>query len=157
MSTVVSKHSRRENKNKEQTKTKNRTTKNKRKLKTTTKRPHTIYIFHFFQLFIFAGGSQRSESENDIGTAPSCDVILSVGGVDPFLPEVELQARLVEQFHPQDNSWTTMTRLPDGRHHHGAALVDKAIYIIGDPCFLCVFQRSGAVWKSRWPSSAPRL
>ena len=63
---------------------------------------------------------------------PSSDIILSVGGVNPFHPEVELQARLVEQFHPRDNSWTTMTHLPDGRHHHGAALVDRTIYIIGE-------------------------
>ena len=69
------------------------------------------------------------------------------------MPEVELQARLMEQFHPEDNSWTTMTRLPDGRHHHGAALVDKAIYIIGDPCF--VFFRDQELCESR--GGRPRL
>ena len=75
--------------------------------------------------------SQRSEPGNIDRSPPRSDAILSVGGVNPFQPEVELQSRLVEQFLPRDNCWTTMTRLPDGRHHHGAVLMNKAIYIIG--------------------------
>ncbi|KAK7103055.1 hypothetical protein V1264_021184 [Littorina saxatilis] len=100
-----------------------------------------------------------------------CDVILSVGGVNPFQPEVEPQARLVEQFHPRENHWTTLTHLPDGRHHHGVAVVEGGIYVIGgsvlddlNPGHLCNpttscyrYDLSTGHWSAVAPLNTPRM
>ena len=59
------------------------------------------------------------------------EMMVSLGGVNPFMLENDVQTDLVERFHPVNNSWSTLTRLPEGRHHHGAVFLAGNIYVIG--------------------------
>lgn len=102
---------------------------------------------------------------------PRPDVILAIGGVNPFKPEVETQVRQVEQFNPRSNHWTTLTRLPDGRHHHGAVVLGEAVYVIGgsvldelNPGHLCNptascyrYQTTSGQWSAIAPLNVPRM
>nr|KAG5708439.1 hypothetical protein BaRGS_026166 [Batillaria attramentaria] len=73
--------------------------------------------------------SQRHSSGHPVPVPSRPGVILAVGGVNPFQLEAETQVRQVEQFNPRSNHWTTLTRLPDGRHHHGAIVLGGALHL----------------------------
>ncbi|KAL8604342.1 hypothetical protein ACOMHN_028105 [Nucella lapillus] len=104
-------------------------------------------------------------------TPLTSDAILAVGGVNPFQPEVEEQSRQVAQFHPHQNRWSALTRLPEGRHHHGAVMLGGFLYIIGgsiqddlNPDHLCNptascyrYDLTVKQWSAIAPLNVPRM
>ncbi|KAK7499567.1 hypothetical protein BaRGS_00009219 [Batillaria attramentaria] len=115
--------------------------------------------------------SQRHSSGHPVPVPSRPGVILAVGGVNPFQLEAETQVRQVEQFNPRSNHWTTLTRLPDGRHHHGAIVLGGALYVIGgsvldelNPGHLCNptascyrYQTVGGQWSAISSLNVPRM
>ncbi|XP_046369558.2 kelch-like protein diablo [Haliotis rufescens] len=69
---------------------------------------------------------------------PRPPLMIASGGVNPFRTvDGDAPCRLVEEFNPYTNTWGLLTRMPDARHHHGSAVLDGQIYIIGGSLVEC--------------------
>ncbi|XP_067684796.1 kelch-like protein 28 [Haliotis asinina] len=63
---------------------------------------------------------------------PRPPLMIASGGIDPFRSvDGDVPCRLVEEYNPYTNTWGLLTRLPDARHHHGSAVLDDQVYVIG--------------------------
>ncbi|XP_041350003.1 kelch-like protein 3 [Gigantopelta aegis] len=72
-----------------------------------------------------------SDSQIQVPVVARQEVIICIGGINPFKMDSNLPCQLVEEYNPSTNCWRVLTKLPEARHHHGSIVLNDLIYIIG--------------------------
>ena len=94
-----------------------------------------IYILHRNELYYGTKGkvssSKLSHKRPDNNSHLS---IVAIGGANPYVMHPDVPCRQLQTYKPTDDTWTTLTTLPQGLHHHGAVVIGNSIYVVGDIC-----------------------
>lgn len=98
------------------------------------------------KLGTWAMGAPAPTERTEVAVAAVEGKIYVVGGFNkPSLKNALDYAisRSVDVFDPESNTWTTVTPLPEGRHHAGIAVLNGKLYVIGG-----FAQSLLSVWKA---------